>query len=245
MTELDSLHSPKTEPAGMFNTLVNILTSPAEAFNELNQRPSKLFPLLLILIANVIVLSWYFTIIDFDWFIDDTLGGGNFDLSEEQLESAREVMQSMSQTRFRMFGIFGGSIGLLVIYALQAGYLGLASALNGDRYKFTHWFSLICWTGLPYLLSIIGMAVTIALSPNGQLSQYTLDPLTLANLGMQSSNGLIQTAFNSLSLTMIWSIALVVMAYKQWLQSGLGKALIIVLAPYLIIFSALAYFALA
>ena len=88
------------------------------------------------------------------------------------------------------------------------------------------------------------MAVTIALSPSGQLSQYALDPLTLSNLGMESSNGLVQFIMSAVSLTMIWSIALVVMAYKQWLQSSMSKALTIVLAPYLLIFSALAYFAL-
>jgi hypothetical protein len=88
------------------------------------------------------------------------------------------------------------------------------------------------------------MAVNIAISPNGQLSAYDLNPLSLANLGMQTTNGSVQTLLNSLNLTMIWSVALIVAAYKQWLNSSMTKALSVVLAPYVLIFGAGAYFAL-
>lgn len=241
MTDIDTLQMPKTEPAGLLNTAINILTSPAEAFNELNQRPTKLFPLVIIMVSTMLVMFWYFSIVDFDWFIDDSLAGRNLD--EAQIEVMREQMSAMSQTTFKMFGVFGSSAAILIMYVLQAGYMSLASALNGDRYKFTNWFSLVCWTSLPALLSVGGMVVNILLSPNGQLSVYALDPLTLANLGMQSSNGSVQTIMNSLSLTMFWSVTLLIMAYKQCLQSSLSKALTIVLAPYLLILGVWAYFA--
>ena len=241
MTDTDSLQPAKTEPAGLLNTAVNILTAPGQAFIELRQRPKKLFPLALVMISSMVVMFWYFSIVDFDWFIDDSLSAA--DLSEAQLEVRREAMLSMSQTTFRMFGVLGGVIGILLMSVLQAGYLSLVSALIGDKFKFSHWFSLIAWTGLPYLLAVIGMAVTIVLSPNGQLSAYDLNPLTLANLGVQSSNASVMTILNALNLTLIWSLLLVVMAYKQWLQSSLFKALGVVLAPYLLILGVWAYFA--
>ncbi|MDP6651852.1 MAG: hypothetical protein QGF90_07080 [Gammaproteobacteria bacterium] len=50
---------------------------------------------------------------------------------------------------------------------------------------------------------------------------------------------------NLLNLTMIWSITLTVLAYKQWLESSWLKAMSIVLAPYLLIIGVWAYFALA
>jgi len=243
MTDSDTLQSSKTKSAGMINTAINILTAPSEAFREIEQRPSKLFPMAVILISTMAVMFWYFTIIDFDWYIDDSLASINLD--GDDLENAREAMQSMSQTTFRIIGIVGGSASLLVIWLLQSVYLSLASALNGDRFKFTHWFSLIVWTALPNLLSTIGMAVTIALSPNGQLSAFELDPTTLANLGMQSSNGSMEFVMSSLNLPMFWSITLTVFAYKQWLESSWLKAMSIVLAPYLLIIGVWAYFALA
>lgn len=238
----DAIETTKTEPAGLINTATNILLSPSEAFTELQQRPSKLFPLALIVLSTMAVNFWYFSIVDFSWFIDATLADSNLD--GEQLEAARENMASMSQTTFKMFGVLGGAVGILVIYVLQSGYLSLISAITGSGQKFSNWFSLVLWTGLPYMLSVVGIIATIALSPNGQLSAYDLDPLTLANLGMQSSNGSVTTIFNSISLPILWGIALTVMGYRQWLDCSLMKAMTVVLAPYLLILGVWAYFAL-
>lgn len=237
----DSIEIAKTDPAGLINTAINIIVSPSEALAELQQRPSKLFPLALILVSSMAVMFWYFSIVDFDWYIDDTLAASNLDA--EELEVAREQMASMSQTTFKMFGVFGSAIGILVIYVLQAGYLSLTSALSGSGQKFGNWFSLVLWTGLPYMLSVVGMIANIMLSPNGQISAYGLDPLTLANLGMQSSNGSLTTVFNTISLPMIWGIALTVLGYRQWLDCSWIKALAVVLAPYLLLTSVWAYFA--
>ncbi|MDE0982467.1 MAG: YIP1 family protein [Gammaproteobacteria bacterium] len=238
----DAIEATKTEPAGLINTATNILLSPGEAFTELQQRPSKLFPLALIVLSTMAVMFWYFSIVDFDWYIDDTLAAVNLD--DEQLETAREQMASMSQTTFKMFGIFSGAIGILVVYVLQSGYLSLTSAISGSGQKFGDWFSLVLWTGLPYMLSVVGMVSTIALSPNGQLGSYDLDPLTLANLGMQSGNSSLTAIFNGISLPMLWGIALTIMGYRQWLDCSLLKAMTVVLAPYFLILGIWAYFAL-
>ena len=237
----DAIETTKTKPAGLINTATNILLSPGEAFTELQQRPSKLFPLALIIPSTMAVMFWYFSIVDFDWFIDATLAEANLD--GEQLEVARESMASMSQTTFKMFGVLGSAIGTLAIYVLQSGYLSLISAITGSGQKFGNWFSLVLWSSLPYILSIVGMVTTIALSPNGQLSSYDLDPLTLANLGMQSSNGSLTSMFNALSLPMLWGMVLIVMGYRQWLNCSLLKAMAVVLAPYLLLMGVWAYFA--
>ena len=66
MTDVESALPLKTEPAGLINTAINIFTAPAEAFKELDQRPSKLFPLALILTSTIATMFWYFSIVDFD-----------------------------------------------------------------------------------------------------------------------------------------------------------------------------------
>ena len=240
----DQVDTPtQLQESGMLGLSINILTAPSEAFSVLERKPFKLFPLTMICLSTMLVMFWYFNIVDYDWYIDDAIAGTST-LDEEQQEAAREAMGAISQNTMTYLGTFGGVVSLVVIYVLQAGYLSLASALNGDKYKFTHWFSLVCWTSLPYLLAVVGMAVNIAISPNGQLSAYDLNPLTLANLGVQTTNGSVQTLLNALNLTMIWSVTLIVVAYKQWLNSSMSKALTIVLAPYILIFGAWAYFAL-
>lgn len=229
-------------PSNLLNTAINVLVSPSEAFAELKQRPSKLFPIALILLSTMAVMFWYFSIVDFDWYIDDTLAQADLDANE--LEQARDRMASMSQNTFKLIGTFGSAVGIMVVYVLQAGYLSLCSALSGSGQKFGDWFSLVLWTGLPYMLSILGMIATIALSSNGQLSNYDLDPLTLANLGMQSNNDSLTLVFNSLSLPMFWGTVLTVMGYRQWVECSLAKAMATVLAPYLLILGVWAYFAL-
>lgn len=231
-----------TQQAGLLDTAINILVSPSEAFEQIRQRPTKLFPLALIVVSTVIALVWYFNIIDFAWYVDDTLANANID--ENNIDDARDAMLSMSQNTFMLFGVLGGSLGTVVYYVLQSAYLALISALTGDGQKFSRWFSLVCWTALPSLLAIVGMLVTIALSPNGQLSAFDLNPLTLRNLGIETANDSLNTLFASINLTMVWSIGLLTLGYQQWQKSSLAKAIVVILAPYLLIASVWAYFAL-
>jgi hypothetical protein len=231
-------HSPQ---GSLFSLAINIISAPNEAFTELKKRPSKLFPLALILSLNTAVLAWYFNMVDFAWYVDDTLASTNLD--ETQLEAAREGMNSMSRNSFLGFGIFSSVAAILGLYTLQSAYLSLISALRGEPLKFGHWFSLQCWAGIPVLVSIIGMLATIALSPNGQLSAYDLDPLTLRNLGFISGNQSVQGLLATVSLTMLWSIGLVVGGYKNWLAAGWLRSILTVTAPYLLFLSIWSIFA--
>ena len=116
------------------------------------------------------------------------------------------------------FSLLGSVVGLSAKFLVQAVYLSLVAALRGDRFKFRHWFSLVCWASAPILLSVLGMAVTILLSPNGQLSAYDLNPLTLKNLGMATDNATLLSRYNSISLAMIWSVVIILLGYRQWLE---------------------------
>jgi uncharacterized membrane protein len=233
-----------TSGTGNLEIAVNIFASPSEAFRVLQIRPTVLFPLLVTMLATVLVYMWYFSMVDYAWYVDDTVArmGGN--MTEQQQEGMRNAMSGQSQTFMTVSGTLGGAIAIVFIYALQAGYLTLVSALTGQAYRFKSWFSLVCWTSLPYLLVVLVMAVNIVLSPNGQLSLYDANSLSLASLGFSASNNfMLENVLNSLNLPMFWSMALTVMGYQQWLQSGYLKATLVVLAPYLVIFGILAYFA--
>ncbi|PCI74808.1 MAG: hypothetical protein COB20_14425 [SAR86 cluster bacterium] len=229
----DSIEFKETVPSGLFNTAINILVAPSEAIAEIQQRPTKAFPLGLVLISTALSLAWYFSIVDFSWYVDDVLATQN--IPEDRLEASREAMLSLSQNSFMLISVVGGTIFTLVYYALQSAYLALISALTGNGQKFSRWFSLVCWTSLPVLLGIAGMIMTILLSPNGQLSATELNPLTLRNLGIASDNNSLNTLFDFFNLTMIWSIGLLTMGYKQWLGSSLIKAIGVVTTPYLLI----------
>ncbi|MBL4574314.1 MAG: YIP1 family protein [Gammaproteobacteria bacterium] len=238
----DSIEVEDTVPSGLFNTAINILVAPSEAIAEIQQRPTKLFPLALALIGTAVSLIWYFSIVDFAWYVDDVLAIQN--IPEDRLEESREAMLSLSQNMFMLIGVVGGTVFTLVFYTLQSTYLALISAFTGDGQKFSRWFSLVCWTSLPVLLGIAGMMMTILMSPNGQLSATELNPLTLRNLGMGSDNNSLNALLDFSNLAMIWSIGLLTMGYKQWQGSSLIKALAVITTPYLLIASIWAFVAL-
>ena len=237
-----ALTNPKT--SSYLTTAINIFTSPGEAFSTIDARPSKLFPFFIIALSSVIAMFWYFSIVDYAWYIDDSLSLFADRLNQDQIEAMRSNFESMSQNSMKITSSLSNIVMLLVIYTLQASYLTLASLLSGDKYRFSHWFSLACWANLPGLLSVLGMMINILLSPNGQLSPLDLDPLTLSNLGMVSDNSSLQTVLSTLNLPIFWGTALTVIAYKQWLNASLFKSMAVVLAPYLLIFGTWAYFAL-
>ncbi len=227
----------------LLTTAINVITSPSLAFRAIKAQPVTLAPLTLILLASMSVTGWYFAVLDFDWYIDDTLSQIG-DLRGAELEEARQGMQALSQRGMALIGMLGSAVSLLAIYLAQAAYLSLISALGGYDLRFRQWFSLIVWTSLPNLFLSISMAVTILLNPGGQLSNYDLNPFSLYSLGMQTGNPSLDPMLAALNLIQIWSLSLLIMAYRQWVKTALVRAAAIVIAPYLLIFGVWAYLAL-
>lgn len=69
----DTSQAKTSPPASLLDIPVNILTTPNETFRELQQQPSKLFPLLAILLSTASVMFWYFSIVGLKWYVDETL----------------------------------------------------------------------------------------------------------------------------------------------------------------------------
>lgn len=242
MSTENALKESTAGPMSPFVLFINMLTSPTEAFDELIRRPSKLLPLLLVIGLNALVIYWYFSTLDYDWFVDDTLQNAN--IPEDQLEQARENIEQMGPSMLRLFSLLGSSVAILAIYTIQAGYLTLTSAIAGHSQKFSQWFSLAAWTGIVVIFAQIGMAVTLLLDTNGQLGQYDLDPTTLRNLGLRPDNPDLERILGSINLSMIWSLVLLVFGHRRWLGTSLLKSVSIVGAPYLLIFGIWTYISL-
>jgi len=230
------------QPQNPISLAINVLTAPSEAFKTIRERPTSLFPLAVVILSTLLVTGWYFAILDYDWYIDDTLSQfPNF--TEAQLEDAREGMESIAPSNMMWISLLSSGITLLLVYVIQTGYLSLASALQGDEIRFKQWWSLVAWTNIPAFFLSISMAVNILLNPSGQLSILELNGLTLLALGMETANPSLNRIFATINLAMIWNLTLLVMAYKQWLQASTVKSLAIVLAPYLLIYGVWTYFA--
>lgn len=230
--------------SGLLATAVDIFASPAEAFAQILARPRILFPLLLVLLPTMLISVWYMQIVDYGWFIDDTLSRFA-EMPEEQMAAIRTAYASQSQMTVTLSAVMGSLVSTLVIYVIHSGYLTLVSLMTGDRFRFRHWFSLLSWTNLPMLLVALVMAVNIALSANGQISLYDANALSLGSLGLQSGSAGVQQMFETFSLPMFWALGLLVMGYRQWVQCGWVRATLVVLAPYLLVIGIVIFFTLS
>lgn len=227
---------PNTRPpATGLRTILNILLEPSTAFSDLKEQPSWLLPLVLIIAGYGLAMFWYFNILDIAWFMEDLLYQGGAEPTEEQAEQFQESMENVSPTVFIVTGTLGAIFSFLVIFTLQAGYLSLVSALTGDGYRFRNWFCLATWTSIPSLFSVIGLYMTLLLNPNGQIGQTELDPLSLGNLGLSFGDSMAASIANGISLTYFWTLMLLVMGYRQWLQGGWLRSAIIALLPQIVL----------
>jgi hypothetical protein len=228
-TQIRPAQQPRA--TSVWQTLIDTLTSPREAFNSIAASPRALFPLLLVLASALAATAYYFSVLDISWWIDDTLREA--DITGDELEAAREAMGQMGRGMVFTMGALATVFFTALMILIQSVYISLAGAIMGSDYKFKHWFALVSWSSAPYMIGSLAMIVNVSLHPNGQLSSYSLDPTNLAALGL--SIDAYEPIMRAITLPMLWSLALVVVGFAQWQSVSVAKSAAIMLAPYLIV----------
>ena len=217
----------------MFQNLIDILTSPNAAIKRLQENPTVLFPLLLLMAAMASMQVGYIMLSDFGYMIDqmvDQAMAVNPNLREND---ARALYENLSPTVLAISGGVGTPVFILIIYALYAAYLNFVSKFGKQEYSFKHWFSLICWTSMPTLLVVIAAWVVILTSATGQISQSDLQPLSIDSLlALNSGSALMQ----NLSLPQFWALGLLVLGYRHFTGKSIVTSALVALAPYILMY---------
>ena len=213
-------------------TALNIFTSPSEAFAAIEQRPTWLFPLLTIIVAFSAVIAWYFTIVDFDWYVDQIAST----LNVREQQAAADGMRMMGSGGMMASALGGIIFGFPIVFALYAGYLRLVSHILGDDTSFRKWFSLSVWTYLVYLVSVLALAVVVFLNPEGRIDIEAANPLSLNNLLGTEPGDTFHSLAKAVDLVMLWHFALMVLGYRQWLSASTGQACAVILGPAVVIY---------
>lgn len=227
----------------MFSTLVNVIAAPKLAYEQLRSKPTILFPMVLLLVLVSATTFTFFQVADPDLIIDDLLQQTGEDMSDAEREEARTGMQSMPDGALKWFSTLSGSLGLLAMSLIHAGYYYLTSMFNGTKISFKPWLSFVAWSNIPTLFSSIAGLATLILA-SGHVTLMELNPFTLSNLlGLESNNPALVSAMNNLDLTRLWSIGLMLIGYRIWTQKSWLHCCTVVMLPLLVIFGAM--FALA
>lgn len=217
----------------MINNFVDILIAPNQAFTRLKEKPSWFIPCLVIALFLVTVQIGSFSLINAEYLLDQlveqSLQPG---VSENDLRASMQVVVD-NKTALIVSSSLAVSLGMLVVFAITAGYLYLISTLSEHNISYRTWYSLIAWCSVPTIFTAL-VAWSVILSSGGLIDLSALSPLNLNSL-LFRSEGDFSGLFTAFDLMAIWGIVLTVLGYKSFTSSSTLKSSIVVLSPYLLI----------
>ena len=137
----------------MLGNFVDILAAPNQVFTRIKNKPSWFTPWLVIALLLVSVQIGSFSLVDSDYLLDQmveqSLQPG---VSESDL---RATMQGVvdNKTALIVSSSIAVTVGMLIIFAITAGYLYLISKFSDNDITFKTWYSLVAWCSVPTIFT--------------------------------------------------------------------------------------------
>lgn len=216
-----------------FAALMSMFYEPTKAFGMLETKRHSWFPLVLVMAASAILMTWYFSVVDFAWLLDSMMAGIK---SAAQRESAAAAMPGKGT--MLALGV-AGSLVIIPFFTVLIGvyFMLVGKSLTNNSFGFGAGFGLAAWSSVPSLLLLPLGAMQILLSSNGQLSTAQLNPLTLNQLFFQyPMTHQLSGPLEVLSVPFFWSILLMIVGFQVWAKVRLATAMKVVLIPYATVF---------
>lgn len=214
-------------PASAFTTM---FYEPTATFQRLEAKPKGWFPMLVLMISTAALTLWYFSMVDFAWLSDQMMAAMKPDEREQAAKIlTRNMMQGTSLlSALVMFPLF---------FAIMGVYLMIASKVLSHGISFGKGFALAAWSSVPGILLFPLGAMQILMASNNQFDYSALNPVSLNQLVFHyDMNHPLATLMDSLNLTTIWSIVLLVIGFKVWAKVKNSTAVLVVLVPYVLIY---------
>lgn len=221
----------------ILNALTDIVAAPSQALDGVRGHPRWCWwPLLILLAVTIGAYVYYWSWVDFDWFIDETVAQmAAQGASAEQAEAMRGFFSPGRQMLFSTIAIV---LMTLVILAVQAVYLHLVNKVAGDpSLGYGQWFSFSAWTSFVGVVNGLAAFAVMLLADGNQLPINELVPLSLNSLVMHAEAG--DPWFNwgnTLTLVNFWTLALMVLGYARWTRSSTMKAALVTVTPWVLVF---------
>ena len=223
-----------------FNALTAMFYEPTNAFGMLEPRRHAWLPLFLLMASTCVLMVWYFSMVDITWLAQQM----NAAIPDP---AAREQAEKMLTKGILLGGSLGGTvIGLPLVTAVVGVYFMLIAKAMSKDFTFGSGFALAAWSSVPGLLGLPLGAIQILLTSNNQLSLSQLNPLSVNQIFFQYGMAHpMASLLDTISLTLIWGIVLMVIGFQVWAKVSRATALKVVLIPYATIFGLWFAFALS
>lgn len=210
----------------------SFIISPTPALRQLREKPTFLFPLLLIVLSSAALMFWYYAMVDMDW-LKDYLYSGNARIKALAEADRVRVMAALSRTAITVSAVIAVVIITPLMFLLQALFFWVAGLITGARMRFKQWFALACWSQIPTLVAVVYGAVLLATSGHApQLSPGALQPLSLNELFYHRGPDEVGYALlNFLNLLNFWVWALCVLGVRLWTGRSWLFSILFVMLP--------------
>jgi len=219
-----------------FNAMTDIIAAPGKALDQVKDHTGWLWwPLLISIALGCGMMTYYYSWVDFDWLVDQTI---QQQPAERRAEVAEGIRSFMTPTNSIVMSVAAIVIMTFVIYAIQSTYLHLANKLTtGAEIKWKQWFSFSAWTAFVGIFGALAAVVVIFTASNNQLSQGDLQPLSMNSLLIHAQPGEPWFTWgSSLQLTNLWMLVLMSIGYQRWTGASITKSAIIAVLPWALIF---------
>lgn len=209
----------------LFNALIAMFHQPTRAFAMLEQRPASGFPLLLLMISQLIIALWYFQMVDSEF------------LAQSMAQSAQGAAAPIGKGAFRMFALASALLGLPLLAAMRGVYFMIVDKIFHTGVGFGKGIALSLWAWIPALLLLPLAAAQILLHPSGELTLSALNPLSLNQLFfLLPTPNKWAALLDSVSVLLVWEMLLMVAGFRVWAKAPRVKAACIALFPYFLIY---------
>jgi hypothetical protein len=221
-----------------------VLTSPTAAFTELRERPRFLVPMLMIILAMVLQMFWYYNVVDIAW-LKDHMFNGNARMDAMPTEARERFLGAMSKNMLMWPSIIGMAIMVPLMFVLISAYYLLAGKITNVQYSFKHWMALSAWSSLPMLIGLAAGSIMLLMQgSNAQMGPSELQILSANELFFQLSpahpGAQLLMQLNPITF---WTWALSIIAVKLWSNRSWVYSSVFVLLPIVVIFGGWALFA--
>ena len=220
-----------------FNALVDIIASPAKAFDGIKSHTSWFWLPLLISIALASgLLVYYYSWVDFEWLIEYTL---DTQIAPEDRAASEDAVRSfMNPTSSMVTSVLAIVIITFLIYLLQALYFHLANKMTaGADLSYGQWFNFSAWANFVNIFGAIAGFVVIFMASSNQLPSQDLQVFSMNNLFIHAEPREPWFTWGSfVHLLILWVIALCAIGFARWTGATIAKSAIISALPWVLIY---------
>jgi hypothetical protein len=224
---------------------MHIVSNPFQACNDIFFKPNGVFkaigekqnwswiPFFILMIMAVVPGYLYINFVDFDFYVDLIINNqyANSSPAEQQM-----IRDNMNPSQIQLFMIVASIIGFIIINAILALYLNFATKSDENNLNgYTDWYGFTWWASMPIVLNSALAMLIIALADDHQIGPEALNPTSIGYLLNIAMDSPWYTLSQSIRLESFWTMYLISVGVAQWTNFSNKKAILVAVAPYVII----------